>query len=250
MVVAGNITEEKKHMCEFFSFVTEPNYHGGQRFFFNWEYRKRHIDDKNDRHSLICKHFELNEDECNKYEFNPITQKFIVDGLHSLIDDRVQAEEWVNKLDFKKIVKPLIVKPIVNPFSLPAVEKVTPEIISLLKQWASAHTSAEFSTWKTIQSSVGVPTANSIQASIESIFWEPIWYPIWLTINTPAWNAVVASMHNFMWAYIASFFDIEYQYDFSSAVILCNMGIVPIFDGKTWSLCTGKDAHVIYKVTN
>lgn len=34
MVVAGNITEEKKHMCEFFSFVTEPNYHGGV---FEWE---------------------------------------------------------------------------------------------------------------------------------------------------------------------------------------------------------------------
>ena len=180
-------------MCQFFSFCTEPENHGGKRFYFDWQYRKAHLEDENDSHSLICKHFKLDEDVCNKYEFNPLTKEFKADKINSPVDDRIQAEDWVNKLDFKRVVEPLIVKPVVSSFDLPPVEIVTEEIISLLREWAS----------------------------------------VWASV----------------WAYISSFFDIQYKHEYSSAITLWNMGIVPSYDGKTWRLHTGKDAHVIYEIS-
>ena len=196
-------------MCEFFSFCTEPEGYGGKRFYFDWKYRKAHLEDENDSHSLICKHSGLDEDKCNKYEFNPLTKVFKVDKINSEVDDRIQAEDWVNKLDFKRVVEPLVVKPIVNPFELPDVEAVTPEMIDLLKQWSS------------------------------------VWASVWASVWDSVWDSVWASVR----AYISSFFDIEYQFDFTPAVQLWEMGIVPSFDGKTWRLHTGKDAHVIYEWT-
>jgi len=133
-------------MCQFFSFNTEPEFHGGQRFYFDWDMRKANLKVEADSHSIIAKHFDLNEDKCNKYEYNPLTGLFRVDQINSEVDDSIQAEEWVRKLDFKKVVEPLIIKPIVHPFKLPKVKKVTDEQIEWLKQWASvgAYTSSFF----------------------------------------------------------------------------------------------------------
>ena len=79
-------------MCDFFSFVTEPEKHGGKRFYFDWNYRSAHLtDDNHDSHSSICKHFGLDEDVCNKYEFNPLIKKFEIDQINSEIDDSLQA---------------------------------------------------------------------------------------------------------------------------------------------------------------
>lgn len=216
-------------MCEFFSFCTEPEGHGGKRFYFDWQYRKENLDDENDSHSLICKHFKLNEDICNKYEFNPLTKAFKVDQVNSPIDDRIQAEDWVNKLDFKRVVEPLIVKPIVNPFELPEVKDVTPEIVNLLKQWASVWDSARDSVWNSVGDSVGDSVRNSVWKSVRN----SVWYSVWYSVGD----------------YISSFFDIKYKHDFSPCVTLWNMGIVPKIDGKTWRLHTGKDAHVIYEIS-
>ena len=124
-------------MCKFFSFVTEPENHGGQRFYFDWDYRKDNLSDGNDSHSTICEHFKLKEDVCNKYEYNPLLFTFEVDQINSQVDDRIQAEDWVRKLDFKKVVEPLIIKPIVSPFELPVVDEPTKAQIALLKKWAS-----------------------------------------------------------------------------------------------------------------
>ena len=137
-------------MCKFFSFVTEPENHGGQRFYFDWEYRKDSLSDGNDSHSTICEHFKLKEDVCNKYEYNPLLFTFEVDQINSQVDDRIQAEDWVRKLDFKKVVEPLIIKPIVNPFELPIVDNPTKAQIALLKKWASVGDSV----WDSVGASV------------------------------------------------------------------------------------------------
>jgi len=52
-----------------------------------------------------------------------------------------------------------------------------------------------------------------------------------------------------VWAYIGSFFDIDYKFDFSSAVKLWEAGLVPSFDGTTWRLHSGTDAKIIYEWT-
>ena len=197
-------------MCRFFSFVTDPVNHPGEYYYFDWEYRKSHLDDDGvDSHSHICAHFKLNEDRCNKYEFNPLTGRFDIDQINSERDDSNAAEKWVKRLDFKTIVELLIIKPIMNPFELPAVERVTDEQIDWLKSWAS----------------VG----------------DAVWTSVWASV----WASVMASV----WAYIGSFFDIDYKFDFSSAVKLWEAGLVPSFDGTTWRLHSGTDAKIIYEWT-
>lgn len=216
-------------MCQFFSFVTEPENNGGKRFYFNWEYRKKHLEDENDSHSLICKHFKLKEDLCNKYEFNPLTRVFVTDQINSTVDDRIQAEDWVNKLDFKRIVEPLIIKPIVNPFDLPKVEHTSKMDIKLLRKWAS------------------------VRAPVWNSEWDSVGYSAWASVRDSVWDYVMSSVRApvwaSVWAYISSFFDIKYKYDFSPCIQLWQSGLVPSFDGTTWRLHSGRKAEVVYEIS-
>jgi hypothetical protein len=50
-------------------------------------------------------------------------------------------------------------------------------------------------------------------------------------------------------AYIGSFLDIDYKFDFSSAVKLWDDGLVPNFDGKVWRLHSGTNADIVYEWT-
>ena len=213
-------------MCNFFSFVTDPVNHPAEYYYFDWEYRKAHLDDDGvDSHSHICAHFNLDEDVCNKFEFSPLTKKFEIDQINSERDDSVAAEKWVKRLDFKTVVEPLIVKPIVNPFELPAVEHVTDEQIGWLKEWASVRA--------LVGASVGDLVRDLVSDSVGS------------SVSDSVWESVRASS----WAYFSSFFAIEYKFDFSPAVNLWEAGLVPSFDGTTWRLHTGKPARVVYEWT-
>jgi hypothetical protein len=140
-------------MCDFFSFVTEPEYHGGQRFYYNWQQRVEREHDGCDSHSIICRVNGLDEDKCNKFEYNFLTGEFQVDQINSNIDDRVQAEEWVRALDPKKIIEPLIVKPIINPFEIEAGE-VTGRDIEDLISWRSVRASVRASVWESVRAYV------------------------------------------------------------------------------------------------
>jgi len=177
-------------MCQFFSFVTEPENHGGQRFYFDWDYRKDNLSDGNDSHSTICEHFKLKEDACNKYEYNPLLFTFEVDQINSQVDDRIQAEDWVRKLDFKKVVEPLIIKPIVNPFELPMVDKPTKAQIALLKKWASV--------WDSVRDSVLASVWDSVRAYSSGYF--NIKYSHDFSSNNKLWDAgLVPSFDGTTW---------------------------------------------------
>ncbi|HPH55846.1 MAG TPA: hypothetical protein PLL41_08225, partial [Smithella sp.] len=136
-------------MCNFFSFVTKPDGNPNERFFFDWAQRVEHKHKDCDSHSRICKFYALDEDKCNKYEYNPLTGVLTVDQINNEIDDRVQVEAWCEKLDWKKIVQPLIVKPIINPFEI-EVGEVTDEVIEKLHQWISVWDSV----WDSVRDSV------------------------------------------------------------------------------------------------
>ena len=223
-------------MCNFFSFVTEPEAHGGKRFYFDWKYRKEHLADDNvDSHSFICKHYELNEDVCNKYEFNPLTKVFNVDMINSPVDDRIQAEDWVNRLDFKRVIDPLIIKRIVNPLELPLAE-VTEQDKQDLKLWASVRASVGASVWDSV--------LDSVRASVWASVWDSVWASVGASVRASVGDSVWASVG----AYISTFFAIEYEYDLSPAIRLWERGIVASFDGQTWRLHSGKDAQVIYQI--
>jgi hypothetical protein len=247
-------------MCEFFSFVTEPELHGGKRYYFNWHYRKAHLQEENDSHSLICKHYKLDEDKCNKYEFNPLRKIFKTDDLHSQVNDVAQAEEWVRQLDFKKVCEPLVIKNIVNPFALPEVTEITPEMIELLKQWnsvrdsvwASVRDSVRASVWTSVRDSVWASVRDSVWASVRDSVRASVWTSVRDSVGASVGDSVGASVGasvwDSVWAYISSFFAIEYKHDYSSCVKLWEMGLVPSYDGTAWRLHTGKNAKVVYEM--
>ena len=210
-------------MCKFFSFLTEPENHGGQRFYFDWKYRKNHLrGDNYDSHSTLAKVFGLKEDICNKYEYNPLTKSFEIDQINSEINDSVTAENWVNQLDFSKVVEPLIIKPIINPLELPEVKTVSEEQIKLLRVWASVRA--------------------SVRASVGASVWASVWDSVRASVG--------ASVGDSVRAYISTFFNIQYEPDFSSGNKLWESGLVPSFDGKTWRLHTGKNAKIVYEISN
>ena len=206
-------------MCDFFSFVTEPDTYPNERFYFNWQQRQMDFEGA-DSHDHIISFYKLDDGKCNGYEYNPLTKKFIVDKQNSQIDDSVQAEEWVEKLDFKKIVEPLIIKPIVNPFELPKVKRVTQKQKQLLIEW--------------------IPVWDSVWSSVGSSVRDSVWSSVWSSVGDSVWDSVGA--------YISSFFDIEYGYDFTPAIKLWEAGLVPSFDGTTWRLHSGEGADVVYEL--
>ena len=219
-------------MCNFFSFVTDPINHPAEYYYFDWEYRKDNLEaDDADSHSHICKEFNLREDTCNKYEFDPLTKAFVIDQINAERDDSEAAEKWANRLDFKTVVEPLIVKPIVNPLKLPKVEKPTDEQIGWLKEWIS------------VWASVG----NSVRDSVWASVWNSIWASIGHSVCDSVCDSIGNSVWDSVWAFTSSFFAIDYKYDFSPAVKLWEAGLVPSFDGTTWRLHSGEKADVVYE---
>jgi hypothetical protein len=78
--------------------------------------------------------------------------------------------------------------------------------------------------------------SDSVRDSVRASVWDSVWDSVW------------ASVRASVWAYIATFFDIKYKYDFSSAQELWKRGLVPSFDGEKWRL-HGKDGKIVWEGT-
>lgn len=202
-------------MCNFFSCDSTGD---GKPLYFDWELRKKVLSGElkryePDSHTSIADYFGYKaekEDVLNKYEYNPLTKVFTVDQQNAKEKDHIQIHEWLQTVDWKTIVEPLIIKPIINPFTDRSITEVTPEDIALLKKWAS------------VMDSVGAS--------------------VWASVIDSVWASVGASV----WAYFSSFFSIDCKYDFSPCVELWEKGIVPSFDGKGWRL-HGKNGEIIWE---
>ena len=214
-------------MCKFFSCVSTGD---GKPIYFDWELRKKVLSGelknyKPDSHTSIADYFGYKaekEDILNKYEYNPLTKVFTIDQQNAKIKDHIEIHEWLEKADWKTIVEPLIIKPIINPFVDRNITEATPEDLELLKKWASVRAS--------VRASVGASVGASVRDSVEA------------SVRDSVWDSVRASV----WAYVSSYFSIDYKFDFSSAIKLWEKGIVPSFDGKVWRL-HGKDGKVIWE---
>ena len=217
-------------MCNFFSFCTQPSA-SSDFYYFDWQARLNMNHVGADSHSHICAHFGINEDQCNKWEYNPLTKELYLDMQNDPKTDTKRVKKWVDKLDWNTIVAPLIIKPIINPLELPAVDTITDEQISWLKEWASVWSSVWSSVWDSVWHSVG-----------DSV-WNSVWSSVWDSVG----DSVGDSVRDSVWAYFSSFFAINYEYDFSSAVKLWESGLVPSFDGTVWRLHSGKNADIVYE---
>jgi len=209
-------------MCRFFSFCSNDE---GKPLYFDVKQRREIGEYEPDSHTSIAHYYgylKENEDFLGKYEYNPLTQNFKVDNI-GRVDNVKEMEKWVKELDFKTIVPELIIKPIVNPLEIEP-PKIGKEQIKLLKQWAlvrasvwdSARALVRASVWASVWASVGDSVGDSVRASVK--------------------NSVLDSVWDSIWAYCSSFFNIEFAYDFSSAIKLWEQGFVPYFDGKFWYL--------------
>ena len=204
-------------MCKFFSFISDGK---GNFYYFNAEQRKNFLKNESntfypDSHSSIASFFNLDEDTCNKFEFQPLTKVFEIDQINT-INDSQKAKRFVKGLDFQKIVPELIIKNIVHPFNDVQRNTVDKKDIILLKEWDSVR--------------------DSVRDSIRASVWDSIRASVWDSV----WDSVGA--------YISSFFEIEYSYNFSSCVNLWEKGLVPFFDGTFWHL-HGKDGKILYSIS-
>jgi len=236
-------------MCNFFSFVTDEK---GNKYYFDWEQRQKHITEGKssselDSHSYIANYYNFKdttsqfskkqEKYLNKYEYNPLTKEFTKDYIGKF-DDSKEAEEWVKSVDFKTIIKPLIIKPFFNPLTDRNPKTVTKKDKELLEQWASVRASVGYSVWDSVWDSV----RNSLGSSV----WDSVWNSVWASVRDSVGNNVRDSVGDSIWAYTSSHFDIEFDYDFSPVVKLWERGYVPSFDGKAWRLHKGPDAKIVY----
>ena len=113
--------------------------------------------------------------------------------------------------------------------------------------WASVDDSDSGSVkdlvWYSIYASVGDSVCASVCASVDDSVRDSVGDLVWDSDSGSVWDSVWDSVR----AYTSSFFKIQYEYDFSSAVKLWNAGFVPSFDGKKWRLHSGKTAEVVYE---
>ena len=233
-------------MCNFFSFCTQPSA-SSDFYYFDWQARLNMNHVGADSHSHICAHFGINEDQCNKWEYNPLTKELYLDMQNDPKTDTKRVKKWVDKLDWNTIVAPLIIKPIINPLELPAVDTITDEQISWLKEWASVRASVRDSVWD----SVGVSIVDSVRDSVGASVWDSVGDSVGDSFGASFWDSV--------WAYSGTFFNLPRSawkytenipgegYPFQPAVTLWELGLVPSFDGRTWRLHGGPDGRVLWE---
>jgi hypothetical protein len=227
------------------------------------------LKEKVDSHTWILTHFKIppkQQDKWNYFEFNPLTKKFIEDNPSKRpdIDPEIidKAQAWVEALDFKTIIPQLIIKPIVNPLKNKP-KKVTKKIKMKLREWSLVWNSVPNSVWDSMLNSVWDSVRTSVWDSMLNSVWDSVrdsmLNSVWDLVRASMWDSVWGSMRdsvrasmwdsmlNSVWAYVSSFLDIEYKYDFSSVLYLWEHGFIPSFDGTTWRLHSGKDATIVYE---
>ena len=235
-------------MCKFFGFVGDGY---GNYLYSDWNTRKENMRENHDSHTAILTRNEVPphlQDRWSKYEYNPLTKEFTIDEPVEWHDHEA-AENWVQHLNFKSIVEPLVIKKIRNPLT-GSTKKVTDKEIALLDQWIKVRDSARFSVWDSVCDSVGISVSNLVRDSIWYSVSNSVWYSVSDSVSDSIGDSIWDSIWNLTWAYISSFFKIQYEHDFSSAIKLWNAGFVPSFDEKTWRLHSGKNAEVVYERSN
>ena len=93
-------------MCQFFSIITTGN---GIPKYFDVKQRKEIHETPNckwqwDSHASLADYYKLNEDKCNKYEYNIFAKKFVIDQLNNKSDDSDQIKKWCDSFDFTEII--------------------------------------------------------------------------------------------------------------------------------------------------
>ena len=258
-------------MCQFFSCISDGK---GNIKYFNAEQRNlmrgeemkgpdgsRYDSSLQDSHSGIAGFCGWDCDKVNKYEYNPLTKRFVIDQIN-IQDDSAKVKRVCRKLDFAAIVPELIIKPIFHPFEHKKRKRVNQTDIDLLKKWDSVRASVRDSVRASVQASV----CDSVRDSVGASVWDrvgpsvgdSVGDSVWASVCDSVGDSVGASVWASVQAYVSSFFDLpkwkrikhkKGENPFQSCIDLWHRGIVPSFDGKAWRLhgYEGKVLKVIPK---
>ncbi len=166
---------------------------------------------------------------------------------------------WLRKLN-----RILVRKPIVHPFKdRKPPKKITKKHLTLLRQWASVRDSVRASAYASVGASVRDSVGASVYASVGASVRDSVRDSVGASVYDSAYASVYASVGDSVYAsvhaYLGSFFRLPRSawkytedikcgdaYPFQPAVDLWELGLVPLFDGKTWRLRGGKDAKVLW----
>jgi len=238
-------------LCEFFSFVSD----GKKFYYFNWQQRKKILKGKlnyqADSHTSIADFYGFKadkEDKLNKFEYNPLTKVFKIDQIN-IADNSKEAKKWVKKLDFKKVVEPLIIKPIINPLTDIVAKEVTSKEILLLKKWASVRASVWDSVRDSVWASVWDSVRDSVWASVRASVRDSVRDSVWASVGDSVRDSVWASVGDSVWAYSSKYFKIKFKFSFKCSTDLWSKGFVASFFNGSWHLHAGKDAKIVFSIT-
>jgi hypothetical protein len=246
-------------MCDFFSIVSDGK---GKAYYFDWKIRKQILAGKlnyeHDSHTSIADYYGFSgkkEDKLNKFEFNPITKEFKTDQLN-VTDDSEKIKKLCMSLDWKSIIPCLVVKPIFQPFSVEA-NKITNKHKKLLLKWNSVGDSVRASAWDSVgdsvRASVRASVGNSVWASVRASVGDSVWDSVGDSVRA----SVVDSVRDSVYAYIGSFFKLPRNkwkctegvkcvgYPLKPLVDLWMSGLVPVWNGRKWSLYGKRDGKVV-----
>ena len=260
-------------MCKFFSLISDGT---GKVYYFDAAVRKQiiagtlkdrsgNVYANTDSHSSIAYYYNLIDDHCNKWEYNPLTGLLKRDQINT-VDDFDAVNDFCKALDFKTVVPELIIHPIIHPFRDVSAHEVAEKDIVNLRQWASVTQSVRqsvgASAWESVGASAWESVGESVGASVRESVWDSVWESAGASVaqsvresaGASAWRSVRESV----WAYISSYFDLQqWKYidhapgenPYQPLIDLWNRGFVPSYGSKTktWRLHQGKDAKIVYE---
>jgi len=209
-------------MCKAFSCIVDKN---------KRVYWKLNLDS----HDKIISEFKLNEKKDSlsfvRVEVSPKNSSYLKPDKWVFKVDEDSIPDWFSpshkdvvmrefKVFKRELYKIVVRKPIVHPFHLKAVRRVSLKQKLLLKQWDSVRGSVWGSVWDSVRGSVG----GSVRGYIGSFF----------------------KLERSQWKYTDKIKTSGYP--FQSVVDLWGMGLVPSFDGTTWRLHAGEKAKVVFSI--
>ena len=138
-----------------------------------------------------------------------------------------------------------------NPFAGPPEPMSRQHVEELMYQWASVWDSVWASVWASAWDSVRASVRASVGASVWDSVRDSVWASVWDSVRDSVGNSVGNSVGASVWAYTGSLFpnitkwrhtDLVSPWDALRELWLS--GRVPSFDGTTWRVHVGPDAHV------
>jgi hypothetical protein len=255
-------------MCKFFSLISDGN---GKPYYFDWKQRQSilkkdpefNMVETADSHSSISSYYGFTgekADKVNKFEYNPLTKVFTIDQINTT-DDKCLIEKFCREVNFKTIIEPLIIKPIIHPLKDIKAKKVTKKDLLLLKEWSSVFDSV----WASVGSSVRDSVWAYVGSSVETSVWKSVGSSVWdyvrdsvgdsvrvsvdASVLDSVWSAVWSSVRDYVWDSVSTYFDIPYKHNFGVSQKLLERGFVPSCDGKKWRLHAGKNAKIVWEGT-